>query len=146
AADRNGQRPGRAKSFRDSDGSSRRPPARSASGSRPCGTGSSVFESYGAKRTIIVSPQETLPMLTRRSLFPALAALVLTTFVATAAGTLPTPEQFAGHRIGADNKLVRWDKIVEYMKLAAASSDRVRFRELGKSSNGNPFIVLEISS
>jgi Zinc carboxypeptidase len=85
-------------------------------------------------------------MLTRRTLFPALAVVSMITFVATAAGTLPTPEQFAGHRIGADNKLVRWDKIVEYMKLAAASSDRVRFRELGKSSNGNPFIVLEISA
>ena len=32
------------------------------------------------------------------------------------------------------------------MKLAAANSDRVRFRELGKTSNDNPFIVLEISS
>jgi hypothetical protein len=32
------------------------------------------------------------------------------------------------------------------MKLAAANSDRVRFRELGKTSNDNPFIALEISS
>jgi hypothetical protein len=31
------------------------------------------------------------------------------------------------------------------MKLASANSDRVRYRELGKTSNGNPFIVLEIS-
>jgi hypothetical protein len=59
---------------------------------------------------------------------------------------LQAPEQFLGHKVGADNKLVRWDKAVEYFKLAAASSDRVRFRELGKTSNGNPFIVLEISS
>ncbi len=64
----------------------------------------------------------------------------------TAAATLPAPQQFAGFPIGADNKLLRWDKIVEYMKLAAVDSDRVRYRELGKTSNGNPFIVLEISS
>ncbi|MGE5246644.1 MAG: M14 family zinc carboxypeptidase [Betaproteobacteria bacterium] len=64
----------------------------------------------------------------------------------TAAASLPTPEQFAGFEIGADNKLVRWDKIVEYMKLAAADSDRVRYRELGRTSSGNPLIVLEISS
>jgi hypothetical protein len=32
------------------------------------------------------------------------------------------------------------------MKLAAANSDRVRFRELGKTSSGNPFIALEISA
>ena len=62
-----------------------------------------------------------------------------------AAGTLQTPEQFLGFKVGADNKLARWDKIVDYMKLAAASSDRVRFRELGKTSNSNPFIALEIS-
>jgi hypothetical protein len=68
------------------------------------------------------------------------------TLVATAAGTLQTPEQFLGFKVGADNKLVRWDKIVDYMKLAAANSDRVRFRELGKTSDNNPFIALEISS
>ena len=71
---------------------------------------------------------------------------VMFTLVTTAAGPLQTPEQFLGFKVGADNKLVRWDKIVEYMKLAAASSDRVRFRELGKTSDNNPFIALEISS
>ncbi len=74
----------------------------------------------------------------------ALAAVL--SLVATAAGPLQTPEQFVGFKVGADNKLVRWDKIVDYMKLAAANSDRVRFRELGKTSNNNPFIALEISS
>ena len=85
-------------------------------------------------------------MIRRRTLLPALALAVLSTLVATAAGPLRTPEQFLGFKVGADHKLVRWDKIVEYMKLAAASSDRVRFRELGKTSNNNPFIALEISS
>src|SRR5690349_5544073 len=63
-----------------------------------------------------------------------------------AAATIQTPEQFAGHRIGADNKLVRWDRIVEYMTLVSKTSDRVRLRELGKSTNGEPFIALEISA
>jgi hypothetical protein len=83
-------------------------------------------------------------MIRRRALIPVLA--LMSTFVATAAGTLQTPEQYLGFKVGADNKLVRWDKIVDYMKLAAANSDRVRFRELGKTSNSNPFIALEISS
>src|SRR5258706_16146175 len=83
-------------------------------------------------------------MLRRRALIPALA--LMSTLVASAAGSLQSPEQFLGFKVGADNKLVRWDKIVEYMKLAAANSDRVRFRELGKTSNDNPFIALEISS
>src|SRR5689334_19655802 len=85
-------------------------------------------------------------MIRRRTLLSALALACLSTLIATAAGPLQAPEQFLGHKVGADNKLVRWDRIVEYMKLAAANSDRVRFRELGKTSNGNPFIALEISA
>ena len=57
-----------------------------------------------------------------------------------------TPEQFFGFRMGTDNKLARWDKIVDYMKHVSGASDRIRFRELGKSTNGNPFVALEISS
>ena len=65
---------------------------------------------------------------------------------ARAAASLQSPEQFLGFKVGADNKLVRWDKIVEYMKLAAAGSDRIRYRELGKTSQGNSLIALEIAS
>ena len=85
-------------------------------------------------------------MIRRRKLLLALPLTLVSILVATAAGSLQTPEQFLGFKVGADNKLVRWDKIVEYMKLAAAGSDRVRFRELGKTSNNNPFIALEISA
>src|SRR5205823_6524575 len=59
---------------------------------------------------------------------------------------IATPEQYFGFPIGSDNKLARWDKIVDYMRQVANGSDRVRFRELGKSTNDNPFIALEISS
>src|ERR1043166_5082722 len=92
-------------------------------------------------------------MIPRRSIACALLCLGLTLMggarafqASVAAGQLQTPEQFLGFKVGADNKLARWDKIVEYMKLAAANSDRVRFRELGPTSNGNPFIPLEISA
>jgi hypothetical protein len=80
----------------------------------------------------------------RRALVPVL--VLAATLIASAAGSLQSPEQFLGFKVGADNKLARWDKIVEYMKLAAANSDRVRFRDLGPTSNGNPFIALEISA
>ena len=52
----------------------------------------------------------------------------------TAQNPVTAPEQFFGFRIGGDNKLARWDKIVEYMKLSRGELDRVRFRELGKST------------
>ena len=57
-----------------------------------------------------------------------------------AAGPLQSPDQFIGFKVGADNQLARWDKLVEYMKLAASGSDRVRVQELGPSTDGNPFI------
>jgi hypothetical protein len=65
--------------------------------------------------------------------------------VTAAGGLLQPPEQFIGFKVGADNKLARWDKIVEYMKLAAAG-DRVRYRELGKTNQANALIALEIAS
>ena len=66
--------------------------------------------------------------------------------VSLPAATLPTPEQFAGHRMGADRKLVSWDKIVEYMKLAGSASPRIKVEELGKTSMGNPFLSVTISA
>jgi hypothetical protein len=72
--------------------------------------------------------------------------LLLLVTAAAQQSPIPTPEQFFGFRMGTDNKLARWDKIVDYMKQVSGSSDRIRFRELGKSTNGNPFIALEIAS
>jgi hypothetical protein len=63
-----------------------------------------------------------------------------------AAGSAPPPDQFIGFKVGADNKLARWDKIVDYMRAAAAGSDRVRVHELGKTNDNNPFLLLEIAS
>ena len=44
---------------------------------------------------------------------------------------IQTPEQYFGFRMGTDNKLARWDKIVQYFQQIAGASDRVRYRELG---------------
>src|SRR5262247_128370 len=82
----------------------------------------------------------------RRNSLVATSLLVLGLAAGAQTPALQTPEQYFGFRIGADNKLARWDRIVDYMKLVAQTSDRVRFRELGKSTNGNPFVALEIAS
>src|SRR5215467_13299521 len=80
-------------------------------------------------------------------LFAALFSLHRSTAVAApAADAIPTPEQFFGFKIGADKKLARWDKIVEYLTQIAGNSDRVRIHTLGPTTNGNPFVMLEISS
>ncbi len=70
----------------------------------------------------------------------------MATVLSGQAAALKTPEQFLGFRVGTDTKLARWDKIVEYLKLVEGASDRVRVRELGKSTEGHPFIAVEIAS
>ena len=60
-------------------------------------------------------------------------ALSILLILPLSAQRIPAPEQFFGFKIGADQKLARWDKIVEYFNLVAKQSDRVRVRELGKT-------------
>jgi hypothetical protein len=59
---------------------------------------------------------------------------------------LPTPAQFLGFTVGADNKLARWERIVEYLEIAAAASPRVTVRDLGRTTRGNRFVAVEVSS
>jgi hypothetical protein len=59
---------------------------------------------------------------------------------------LPSPEQFFGFQMGADRKLANWDKLHEYYQVLAKGSDRLRLVELGKSSEGRPYVALFISS
>jgi hypothetical protein len=64
----------------------------------------------------------------------------------SARAQVTTPEQFFGFKIGTEKKLARYDKIVEYFKLLASQTDRVRVRTLGPTTNNNPFILVEIAS
>jgi hypothetical protein len=59
--------------------------------------------------------------------------------------SIPSPEEFFGHQMGADRKLVRWDKIVDYF-YELEKSPCVKVEELGKSTEGNPFLLVLITS
>jgi hypothetical protein len=59
---------------------------------------------------------------------------------------LPSPEQFFGFRPGADGELARYPKVLEYFQLVAKSTDRVKYEELGKTTMGNSYALLRISS
>jgi hypothetical protein len=63
-----------------------------------------------------------------------------------AAQAIPTPESVLGFVPGTDRKLVEWPVLVDYYQQLAAASDRVEFRELGKTTLGAPFVALIISS
>ncbi len=73
-----------------------------------------------------------------------LLPLFLLIFSATAA--VPTPESHFGHKIGVDNELLDWAKVVSYFEALAKSSDRIKFLELGKTVEGRPQIAAVISS
>lgn len=62
------------------------------------------------------------------------------------AAKLISPEKRFGFRMGTDRKLVRWADMLKYFQEVAAGSDRVRYEELGKATEGQPFVLLTISS
>src|SRR5271170_2843506 len=59
---------------------------------------------------------------------------------------VPTPESHFGHKIGVDNELLDWDKVVTYFQSLEKSSHRIKFQELGKTVEGRPQIAVTISS
>jgi hypothetical protein len=74
-------------------------------------------------------------------LFPLALLLV---FRAMAA--VPAPESHFGHKIGVDNELLDWDKVVSYFEALSKSSDRMKFIDLGKTVEGRRQIAAAISS
>ncbi len=64
----------------------------------------------------------------------------------TTASVIPTPRSVLGFEPGEDRKLVEWPVLVRYFEALAKASDRVEYRELGKTTLGAPFIALAISS
>ncbi len=57
-----------------------------------------------------------------------------------------SPEQYFGFQMGADRKIARWDKIVEYFCQLERESDRIKVINMGPSTEGNPFILAIITS
>jgi len=89
----------------------------------------------------------------RRALFLALAGTLLAGPMLAqqrrprpAPPVIPTPRSMLGFEPGEDRKLVEWPVLVRYFEALAKASDRVEYRELGKTTLGAPFIALAISS
>jgi len=72
--------------------------------------------------------------------------LLAATPLAAQRRTVPAPSSVLGFVPGADRKLVAWEPIVAYFRALDAASDRVKIREIGRTTNGAPFIVAFISS
>jgi Zinc carboxypeptidase len=60
---------------------------------------------------------------------------------------ITTPEKFFGFQLGADKKMARWDKIVDYYgALEKQSGGRMKVINMGPTSMGNPFLMVIITS
>jgi Zinc carboxypeptidase len=72
-------------------------------------------------------------------------AVFLVLLCSVAAAAVPTPEGHFGHRMGADRTLVEWRDVVSYFHELAKESDRVEVSELGKTTDGRPFLLATIA-
>ncbi|MFI5007715.1 MAG: M14 family zinc carboxypeptidase [Solirubrobacterales bacterium] len=90
-----------------------------------------------------------------RSLVLLLSAAILATpalialpdfEIAPNALLVPSPESVLGFRPGADRKLADWTEIAGYFRKLGASSPRVRVEEVGRTTEGRPFLVVTITS
>jgi len=59
---------------------------------------------------------------------------------------ITSPEAFFGFQLGSDKKIARWDKIVEYFRLLDKKSDKINVIDMGPTTEGNPFLLVIISS
>jgi len=76
----------------------------------------------------------------------ATALLLAVAGAVCAQKAVPTPESHFGHPIGVDRQLLDWDRVVSYFEALPKASDRIQVRELGKTTEGRPFIEAIISS
>ena len=75
-----------------------------------------------------------------------LCILVFLFAISAFAQTIPAPKDVLGFTPGDDKKLASWAQTVEYFQKLDAASDRVQFQEIGKTTEGKPFVYATIST
>jgi len=77
-------------------------------------------------------------------------AAVILLFSSFAAAVQPkhitSPTEAFGFQPGADRKLADWKEITSYFQKLSSESDRVRYEEVGKTTEGRPFVTVTISA
>jgi hypothetical protein len=76
------------------------------------------------------------------------AALLFALGVASAGAqqAVTSPEAAFGFKLGADRKLADWNELTAYYKKLSTESSRIRYEELGKTTEGRPFVAVTISA
>ncbi len=74
------------------------------------------------------------------------AILAVLPAFAAPGGHIPSPDEAFGFPLGADRKLADWTQLVGYFRMLGTASDRVHFEELGKTTEGRPYVALTFSA
>ncbi len=81
-----------------------------------------------------------------------LIAIVVTILFASAAFAgaqtkhITSPAEAFGFEPGTDRKLADWTQLVDYFQKLGKESNRIHFEEIGKTTEGRPYIAVTISS
>jgi hypothetical protein len=76
----------------------------------------------------------------------ALIAILIGAGTTLAQKPITSPESAFGFKLGADRKLADWNQLTSYYKKLSTESDRIRYEELGKTTEGRPFVAVTISA
>lgn len=76
----------------------------------------------------------------------SLCVLSLLFVVSNAFSQIPRPEDILGFKVGTERKVADMFQIIDYFHRLDKASDRVLLKEVGKTTEGNPFIVAIITS
>ena len=63
-----------------------------------------------------------------------------------ASENLRSPSQFFGYNLGDDDRIPRWQQVVDYYRHLSVATDRVRFEQVGLSWQKRPMILATVSS
>jgi len=80
----------------------------------------------------------------KKSIFYIIISFFITIQIAPA--QIPKPEKILGFEIGTPKKVADMHQILDYFQRLGKASDRVLVKELGKTTEGNPFIAAIITS
>jgi hypothetical protein len=98
-----------------------------------------------------VRREATVVAAARRFLAVVSASLVLSAAVllvpsAPAATGVPAPESVLGFVPGEDRKLADWNQVLAYLSALDEASERVSVAEVGKTTQGRPFVIVTVTS
>ena len=80
----------------------------------------------------------------KKLLYPSL--LLLSAIAAFGQSHVTSPEEAFGFKPGTDRKLADWKELTAYFKKLGTESGKIHYEEVGKTTEGRPFITVTISA